>query len=226
MDSIIAASLVFPTVLYSLLLSVVLVYWVFVLLGALDMDVFDFDVDGDVGVDLDADVDVDVDVDADADVDADGHATFADWLARLDLTEIPLTVSISLFTLLSWFLCVVSIQLIGALATTLIAGTSLAIGAAAVALFATSRFAVLLKPMFRTHPAPRHRSLIGQTCVITTLSVSERHGQAEVSDGGAGLLIQVRGLESDRLAKGDEALIYDYDAENEIFSVKPLTTHA
>lgn len=217
MESIIGASLVFPTVLYSLLLSVVLVYWLFVMLGALDMDVFD--VDADMGGDFDADVDADVDADA----DGHSHGTFADLLARLDLTEIPLTVSVSLFTLLSWLLCVVAIQLIGPVATTLIAGTSLAIGAAVIALLATSRFALLLKPMFRTHYAPRRSSLIGQTCRITTLSVTDKHGQAEVGDGGAGLVIQVRSSHSSELNQGSEALIFNYDAKTEIFSVKPLS---
>ena len=59
-------------------------------------------------------------------------------------------------------------------------------------------------------------------CRITTLEVTDSYGQAEVADGGAGLLIQVRSSNAAELGQGTEALIFDYDAEMEVFSVKPM----
>lgn len=214
MAELIQICLAFPAVVFSLLLGLVLIYWACVMVGALDIDVFDLDLDAEG---LGGDLDVDVDGDA-----GEGHGVFADILARLDLTEIPLTVSLSLFTLLAWFVTLVAVQLLGSLATALVPGATIACGAAIVALAATSRSARLLRPLFRTHHAPSNRSLVGNVCQITTLRVDESYGQAEVEDGGAGLLIQVRSQTAEALRRGSRALIYDYDAERGVFHVKPL----
>jgi len=211
------ACLAFPTVVFSLLLGVVLIYWLFVFLGALDLEMLD------LGADTELDLDCELDASADAgDADASPRSVFADWLNRLDLTEVPLTVSLSLFLLLAWTLCFVAVETIGPAATTLVWGASLATVSTLVSLVLTSRFALLLKPMFRTHYAPLRRSLVGQVCEITTLGVDDGYGQAEVRDGGAGLLIQVRSSNAERLARGSRALIFNYDATREIFQVKPL----
>lgn len=202
------ACLQFPVVVFSLLLGLVLIYWGAVLIGAVDLDAID------IGIDTDLDVDVDVDG-AEAGV-------FADILTRLDLTDVPLTVSLSIFTLLAWLLSFVSVQTVGPDATGLVPGSVVAVVASAIAVFITSRFGQVLKPMFRTHYAPSRRSFIGQVCEVTTLHVDDKYGQAEVEDGGAGLIIQVRSSSAEQLGKGSEALIYEYDAENEIFHVKPM----
>ena len=44
MNELLAASLEFPTVVFTIVLGIVLVYWLFVLLGALDIDLFGGDV--------------------------------------------------------------------------------------------------------------------------------------------------------------------------------------
>ena len=46
----------FPTVGFTIFLGFVVVYWLFVLLGALDLDLFDLDADIDADVDLDLDL--------------------------------------------------------------------------------------------------------------------------------------------------------------------------
>ena len=44
------------------------------------------------------------------------------------------------------------------------------------------------------------------------LRVDDHYGQAEVDDGAAGLIIQVRSASASQLVRDTEALIYDYDA--------------
>lgn len=211
MAEFLQACLVFPTVIFSLLLSLTLLYWLSVCLGALDIDLFDIDTD--LGG---------ADPEFDVDTDTDTHGLFADLLARLDLTEIPLTVSLSLFSLLGWLISFVAVDLLGGVATTLVLGAALWVGASAISLLLTSRVAQLLKPAFRTHYAPSNRGFVGKVCEITTLKVDERYGQAQLDDGGAGLLIQVRSSDAAQLTRGSSALIFDYDTEQQIFHVKPL----
>jgi hypothetical protein len=110
----------------------------------------------------------------------------------------------------------------GEVATGLVLGATLFCAAAIFSLLITSRFGRLLKPMFRTQPAPSRRSLIGRICEITTLQVDDSYGQAEIHDGAAGLLIQVRSSDAGRLQRGSRALVFGYDADNEVFQIKPL----
>jgi hypothetical protein len=79
MQEFLQIALSFPTAIFSGLLIVVIAYWLFVIIGMVDIDLFDLDVDLDIegdisGVDgMEADVgDLDVDADVgDLDVDAD-----------------------------------------------------------------------------------------------------------------------------------------------------------
>ena len=59
-----------PTVVYTVLMGLMALYWVTVIMGAVDIDLFDLDADLDADIDLDADLDLDVDADIDVDVDA------------------------------------------------------------------------------------------------------------------------------------------------------------
>jgi hypothetical protein len=58
-------------------------------------------------------------------------------------------------------------------------------------------------------------------CRITTLKVTDRFGQAEVEDGGAGIIVQVRCREANALRKGSLTLIVHHDEENDVFHVMP-----
>ena len=62
----------------------------------------------------------------------------------------------------------------------------------------------------------------GRTCRITTLRVDGTFGQAEIDDGGAGLVAQVRCLRSNRLTRDTQALVFDYDEAEGVYHVAPL----
>lgn len=199
MSEFMSAILAFPTVVFTILLGVVVLYWLFVLLGAMDIDVLDF-------------------ADADGDGDADG---LGGVIEALGLGGVPVMLSLSLLVLGAWGICLLAMQLAGGIG---LVGTGLAAGVAVAALLVAvpvTSFAVRpLRRLFVTHPAPESRSLVGKICTVTTLKVDERYGQAELEDGGAGLLIQVRYSGPGRLGRGDKAVIFDY--KDEIFLVAPL----
>ena len=202
MTEFLDAILAFPTVLFTILLGVVTAYWLFVMLGALDVDLLG-DVDG-------GEV-----IDADGDGSPDG---FAGVIHSLGLAGVPLTLVLSLLVLAAWVLCLISMQILDSRSAAIGAGVALVSFGLAIPLTALA-----VRPMrrfFVSHPAVENRSLVGKMCRVTTLSVNERYGQAEIEDGGAGLLIQVRYNGPGRLARGDQALIFDY--KEEVFQVAPV----
>lgn len=202
MTELFAAALAFPTVIFTILLGVTAAYWIFVMLGALDVDLLG-DVEGEV-------------VDLDGDGEPDG---LAGVLQALGLGGVPLTLVLSLLILASWAFCLVAMQLVGSRPAGWIAA-----GAAVLSVvLAVPLTALAVRPLrrfFVSHPALQNRSLVGKVCTITTLGVDQRYGQAEVDDGGAGLLVQVRYSGPSRLSRGDRALIFDY--KDEVFQVAPV----
>ena len=51
--------------------------------------------------------------------------------------------------------------------------------------------------------------------------VDKKFGQAEFDDGGAGMIIQVRCDQENKLKKGSQALIVSYDDRREAFIIEP-----
>lgn len=205
MSEFLTAILAFPTVLFTLPLGVVLLYWLLVLLGALDLDLFDF---GGVGGEGDG-----------IGLEDEGDSDFLDVLG---LGGVPATFALSLLVFFSWILCLAASQTLLALD---VEGGLAGAGAAALSLGVALPLAGLavrpLRRFFVTDRAIENRSLVGKVCTVATLRVDERYGQAEIADGGAGLLVQVRSTQPDNgLRRGDQAIVYEY--RDEVFWVSPL----
>ncbi len=208
----------FPTAIFSALLIPMLLYWLTVMLGAVDLDFFDGLLDGFDGA-LDGADGGDVG-------DADGESG-SGVLAALGLAGVPLTVSLSLLIFFAWFLTYAGMELFGAWRWGFFGGVWVAALVTAVAcggaLLITALAVRPLRPVFATQTAMHRHELVGKVCTVTTQRVDERFGQAELDDAeGATLLLQVRCPESGYFKRGQKALIYDYEVEKEVFWVSPL----
>ncbi len=223
-----------PTVVFTTGLGIVLVYWLIVIMGALDIDAFGVDAD----LDLDADLDVDLDVGdvgegadvgevdgADADSGDDhGASALATLLTLLRLRHAPLTVTLSVLTLSSWFFCYLGARLVmpqlplgPALGSVLVG-----VGAVLLSLPVASLLTRPLGPLFVLHLGKSKKSFVGGVCTVRTGQVDLTQGQALIQDGGAGLLVRVRCDDPTALKRGDEAIIIGYDPEQDVYDVQPL----
>lgn len=214
MNELVIASLQVPTVVFTIALGIVLVYWLFVLLGALDIDLLG-------GGDVDIDVDVDVSGDGveaghagDADADADGGP----WHG-LGLGDVPVTISVSLITLLAWLVAL----LVSHYAITGGGWASLIvlIGALVIALPIAALLVRPLAPVFAVKEGKSNADYVGHLCTITTGRVDDGFGQATIEDGGTVLIIAVRCDRPGALARGDRALIIEFDRERQAYVVEP-----
>ena len=192
MTEFLQALIQMPTAIFSLLLALVVAYWLLVILGALDLDVSDFE------------------------LDLSDTSTPAESLAAMGLKDVPLPVWLSIFALVGWVATILGVHFLsnGPVGAWTIFGAATVVAVAAAAFSARP-----LAPLFKTHPAIEHRALVGRTCTITTLRVDESFGQALVDDGAAGLLVQVRCQEPGELEKGAQALIFDYNPDEGFFHV-------
>ncbi|MBV7245951.1 hypothetical protein [Streptomyces sp. MW-W600-10] len=169
---------------------------------------------------------------------AAGHDSFD---ADLDtgpagLGGVPVSVSVSLLVVFSWFGSLSGTVLLrhsetgtatrAVLAVAVLAG-SLLLAWAAVRLL-VHRF----RRYFPAEPPPSRLDFVGSVCTIRTGSVTATFGQAEVvSHDGSTAIVQVRraepfplpepGAEEAPLVLGGSGLLYAYDEDGEFFWVSP-----
>lgn len=215
MNQLLDASVRFPTVIFTIGLGICLVYWLFVLLGALDIDLFGDaagakgGVEGLKGIKLDHD----------ADVDGGGF-----WHS-LGLATVPVTISISVIMLVCWIASLLAMRYAGSSVGSL-AGWLPAVVLLAVIIIGVPLAGVLVRPLgpvFEIKVGKSNRDYIGHVCTITTGHVDDGFGQATVEDGGTVLVIPVRCDRKDALARGHKALIIDFDDARAAYVVEPTT---
>ncbi len=205
LESIVA----FPTVVFTVLMGIALLFWAVSMLGGIDLDGFD--------VDLDADIDLDG--------DADGGAAHTGLLDTLGLAGVPISIAATALVFFAWVISFVAsswlLPLVGGGVVGTLATVGIGIGSF---LLAIPPAAICMRPLrgaFTTHRAVRKRTLVGSICTITTQRVTDTYGQAEIRDGGAGLLMQVRCREGVTLSRDDTAVVCEYDAEEDIYVIAP-----
>lgn len=209
MDGFWGAAFGFPAVLFTFGLVVVGGYWVLVLLGGTDLDALDT---------------AGSDIDAGDSGDADG---FVGILASLGLGGIPVAVVLSVLMALAWLLSLVGEVAVRAAPdwTPLRVVLGALVLPAALAGAWAGTFA-MVRPLRRLLPdghAASRGDFLGRTCVVRTGRVGPDFGQAEVTaPDGASAVIQVRLITAAARPAGWIALIYEYDADGEVFWITPL----
>lgn len=223
----------FPMVIYTVLLGLSLVYWLFVLIGFahVSFDGADGAADGALEGAADAAGGHDIgghdvsghDVGHDGGDLGDADPGHAGILAALKLRSAPVTVVVSCLLFFSWLLGMFgAVELESLELDGLAARLALFFLAPLVALFPTS---IVIRPLGRTLKpvqATKRKELVGKLCTIRTGTVTERFGEAMLDDGGAGLVVRVRVDAGEKLGRGDQAVIVGYDDDTQEFTVAPL----
>lgn len=158
--------------------------------------------------------------------------TFDVEIGDLDLADgiglggVPVTVTVSVLTVVSWFVSLVGTVIIdgqGVVVHALV-GTAVLLIATLAGLVAARLVAVPLRRLYVTGGEASRSDFVGRECVIRTGRVTGDFGQAEVTAAdGSSAIIQVRQTGEHALANGHRALIFDYDNNGEFFWVAPAT---
>ena len=207
----------------TILLVVVILYWLLAIFGLVSSDAFDFDLDA-------ADADVDLHPDLDHSVDAHhggGGGLGLAVLKFLNFGQVPGMVVISVFVVLLWLGMVIGNFAFNAAGLALVA----LIVFLPVFLFAallTKALTLPLVPLFKSlhEEGDTHETIVGRECRVRSGKVTEESGQAEVDREGASFLINIRiapGREP--LVKGDPAIVVDHDIEGDAYLVRKIESN-
>jgi hypothetical protein len=241
-----AVALSFPCVVYTVLLGIAIVYWLFVMVGAVHLDGADGAADGALDGAADGAADG---IDGGGHADAGGHGghadgadggdggdggdagdgghhgAFAGMMASLKLRSAPATLVISVIVLFSWLFSIFGMQATAAWMPEGLLGLArfaVLLLAPMLALPFTSIAVRPLARIFVTPLAAKHESLVGKVCTVRTGTVTDRFGEALLEDGGAGLVVRVRVETGETLKRGDQVVIVGYDGERQEFTVAPM----
>ena len=166
---------------WTILLVLCLIYWLFVILGAFEVESFDFDVDADVDVEIDADVDID---------SADNPIAWIGFLKFLNLDAIPFMVFFSIFTLSGWSMSVISTHYMGqSWMTSLV----LLIPIVFVSLIISKFMTAPLVPLFRgLNDEAKVLDLTGEDGIVIHGFEKGELSQASVKRNNEDLLVSIR----------------------------------
>lgn len=214
MEQLLQAALAPANVCYTILLGFILLYWVTVFIGALDLDFLDIDVDTDV----DADVDLDADVDGEMD-SAAGAGWWMETLAFFNLGKVPFMVFLSFLVLFMWG---------GSLLAYDIWGQSLSWFALIIfvpnlllGLFATKLVTQPMGYLFKRikHQNLSQRQLVGKIATLTMSAPPHKLSQAELTFDDNYFLFNVESEDDELLPRGTKVLLVEYREAQDRFLV-------
>ena len=218
MVELITAAFAPVNVVFTVLLLLTGLYWVTVILGVLDVNIFDVEVP-DSGLEADADVDID------GEVGLDGDASFLrSFLHFFYVGEVPTMVLASILVLSLWTFSVLGNYYFNP-GRSLLVATPIFIANLVFSAFVMKLCAVPLRRLYtmlnKDYNAPGDiMGRIGK--VITTQVSQEKMGQVEVSTKGAPIVLNVLSQDEHVFAKDEEAVVVKKEGDKGIYLIAPV----
>lgn len=200
-------------------LGLTLVYWISLILGALDLGFLDFDLEPD----YEADVHMDVDFDANAEVDASGDVSGgARLLWFFNIGKVPFMVFFTFWIIPTWFLCIIGSYYINPasfwIVGLLIFGAAL-FGSLFIAKILTQPLVKIFQKMEKIET--KNEDLIGKYCITKWDLNDNKIGQVVLSFDGSEYVVNALATNSKTIPRNGQGLIIDYDKENDLYIVEP-----
>ena len=198
----------YPTIIFTGLVMFVTLYWVVSLLGMADMDSVDLGESG-----------------GDADVSTlSSTGFFTGLMLKFGLYGVPLIIILSLISLIGWLLSYLYTsflhQYFDSGVLYYLFGTGALIFVLVVSMWLTGIIISPIRKNIAKIPKRNSSNNVGKIAVVRTLSVTDKHGEAELNDGGAGLILKIRSDTNDRLLKqGDRVMLIEYLDEANTYRV-------
>jgi len=208
-DELIRISFSFPTVVFTFLLCIMMGIWLITVAGLLDLDFFN--------------IDIDVDIDTTGAETGVGEA-LAGLLTSWGLTGVPLTISLSFFTLVSWAtsfqLVYMGFDYIPGGPLTWLASAGVVLVSFVIAIRITVLVIKPMRPLFKNLTRTVEKTILGRIAVVRSSRVSDSFGEAIFNDMGADIMLKIRCEDSkNTFKKGDRVVPIKYDKATHTYTV-------
>lgn len=196
----------FPTLLFTGLLILVLLYWLSSLLGF-----------GDVDLEVDA-----------GDVDLSDAAGASGFLTKFKLDGIPITVSLSTVVFFCWILSFLMVHFYQDEPMEdwlkIFVGFWVIVLVPVISALLAGIVLTPLKPIFHKMKneaeGQKAASFIGQAAIVRTNKVTMNFGDADMDSGGASLILKIRAEEPNNFKRGDRVMLSQYHPQENTYTIK------
>ena len=199
----------YPTIVFTGLVMFVTLYWMVSLLGMADMDTVDIGDASGEGSNLTS------------------SGFVSGLLLKFGLYGVPLIVILSLISLIGWLLSYLYTSFLhqnfdsGILYY--LFGTGALIFVLVISMWLTGIIISPIRNKIAKIPRRNAASNIGKIAVVRTLSVTDKHGEVELNDGGAGLILKIRSdINDGSLKQGDRVMLVEYLEAANTYRVAPV----
>ena len=199
----------YPTIVFTGLVMFVTLYWMVSLLGMADMDTVDIGDASGEGSNLTS------------------SGFVSGLLLKFGLYGVPLIVILSLISLIGWLLSYFYTSFLhqnfdsGILYY--LFGTGALIFVLVISMWLTGIIISPIRNKIAKIPRRNAASNIGKIAVVRTLSVTDKHGEVELNDGGAGLILKIRSdINDGSLKQGDQVMLVEYLEAANTYRVAPV----
>jgi hypothetical protein len=229
MKELLEASVSLVNVIPTILLVFVLMYWVIVMLGLIDVDAFHLDLDHDVSVEHEIHSTIHTQADlptkevAVKDLPAAGHADSAGWmhatLVFFNMGKVPFMIVMSFLILSMWAISVLVNHYTGN--TSIIIALALLVPnflvSALIAKILTTPFVKIFS--YLQHD-PDRQQVLGQVCTVLLPANSGKIGQAVISNRGNTILLNVKSADGHKLEKGKSAIVLEFNKDKHYYLIQ------
>ena len=186
-------ALTFPTIIFTALLLVVILFWMITLLGFADIDMFESDLDIEP---------------------SSSNSNSAHSASNFGFGSIPITVSISLVVMLSWLISIYAHKffayLLGDGVLFYVFGLAMLVVSAIIALPIAVIISKPLQRFFSSVETSRSSDLLGLECTVVTGKVTPTFGQGRVNFQGTEQLIEIRSHDEYPFSTGDTVILLEH----------------
>ncbi|WP_028865991.1 hypothetical protein [Psychromonas aquimarina] len=193
----------YPTIIYTVLLLIVIVFWLLTVIGLFDMDVLELDID----------------------IDVSNVGGALGVLVTLGLTGVPITLVISILILYGWTITSILVSLTSFISIEnslfMFIFNSIVLLLAAAVSIPLSAFTIRpLRKLFRSaNRGPVQESLTGKTCRVRSTIIDHQFGEIECQKDGASLILNARANKGCRYKTDQQVVIIDYSEEQNTYFV-------
>lgn len=204
----------FPTAIYSVLIVICLFFWLATVLGMSEFESFDGDVDFVDGLDIEGM----------ESGDNSFMATLSGILVKFGLVGVPLTISITILSIVGWLISYYTVHFVMPFESGSIMRYVVGLPVFLITLYVSAKLTALfirpLRPFFDNSQQDTEKYILGQTALVRTSRVDDGFGEAVLEDGGAGLILKVRATGSEKFKAGDRVVLFEkIDIENNVYRV-------
>lgn len=200
----------FPTVIFTVVLFVAVLYWLCAAFGLLDLELLDVDASALEGQ-------------LHAHAEHSFAETFAGILLRLGLNGVPVTIVVTLIAIIGWvvsyYLSYLELILFGYGWLRFLLGIPILLVSLYLGVMATAQLIKPLRKLFAKAEQYVEKKILGQTAVVRSSKVDQVSGEVNFDDGGAGLILKVRADSGQEFVRGDRVVLLEYIAEEHCYRV-------